>query len=97
MAKSFNRRECWYINTSTRNENESYISYLKRIIQLVKDDKIGYSEMGDCLLGSKNVYSSENLRKGYYVLQKISDNINGHCVITDNDILKEIVKQNDGL
>lgn len=53
--------------------------------------------MGDCLLGSKNVYSSENLRKAYYVLEKISDNINGDCVITDNDILKEIEKQKDEL
>lgn len=64
---------------------------------MVKDDKLGYSEMGDCLLGSKNVYSSENLRKSYYVLEKVAENINGDCVITDNDILKEIEKQKDEL
>ena len=53
--------------------------------------------MGDCLLGSKNVYSSENLRKSYYVLEKVAENINGDCVITDNDILKEIEKQKNEL
>ena len=31
------------------------------------------------------------------VVKKISENINGDCVITDNDILKEIEKQKDEL
>lgn len=53
--------------------------------------------MGDCLLGSKNVYSSENLRKAFYILDKIVDNLDGDFVITDNDIIKEIEKQKDEL
>lgn len=53
--------------------------------------------MGDCLLGSKNVYSSENLRKAYYVIEKVAENINGDCIITDNDILKEIESKKDEL
>lgn len=53
--------------------------------------------MGDCLLGSKNVYSSENLRKCYYVLDKIVDNLEGDYSITDNDLIKELELQKDEL
>lgn len=64
---------------------------------MVRDGRLNYSEMGDYLLGSDNVYGSENLRKFYYVMDKIIDKINGDMLITDDDILKEIDKQKDEL
>lgn len=85
------------IETANRQNGETYLAYVKRIIQMVRDSKIGYIEMGDALLGTGNVYSSENLRKAYYVLDKMIDKINGDAVITDNDILIEIEKQKDEL
>ena len=85
------------IETTNRQNGETYLTYVKRIIQMVRDSKISYIEMGDALLGTGNVYSSENLRKAYYVLDKMIDKIDGDAVITDNDILIEIEKQKDEL
>ena len=85
------------IETTNRQNGETYLAYVKRIVQMVRDSKIGYIEMGDALLGVGNVYSSENLRKAYYVLDKMIDKIDGDAVITDNDILIEIEKQKDEL
>jgi predicted phosphodiesterase len=80
-----------------RNDNETYVSYLKRIIKLVQEKTINYSEMGDLLLEDKNVYSSDNLRKSFYVLEKIVDNIEDDCVITDNDLIKVIEQKQQEL
>lgn len=80
-----------------RGKNESYVYYFKRIIQMVRDGLINYSEMGDALLGDKNVYSSDNLRKFYYVADKLVDNIQENIAITDNEVLKEIENQKDEL
>lgn len=78
-----------------RNKNETYISYVKRIVQMVRDGLINYSEMGDALLGDRNVYSNDNLRKFYYVIDKMVDKFDENITITDNEILKEIEHQRD--
>lgn len=73
------------------------MSYLKRIIKLVQDKTINYSEMGDLLLGDKNCYSSDNLRKAFYVIEKIVDNIEDDCIVTDNDLVKLIEQKQQEL
>lgn len=80
-----------------RKPNESYVSYLKRVVQATREKRLTYSEMGDCLLGDRNMYSSENLRKCYYALDIIADRLDEDIVITDNDVLTEIEKQKDEL
>lgn len=73
-----------------RNENESYYSYIKRVTQALEDDVIDYSEWGDCLLGADNVYSSDNLRKGYYVIKKILPKLTEVEGLTSDDVLDMI-------
>ena len=73
-----------------RNEDEKYLSYLKRIVELKRNNQISYTEFGDSLLGESNVYSSENLRKGYYLLDKIVDKIDDDVAITDNELIREL-------
>ena len=67
---------------TTRKQNEEYVDYMKRIIRMCADKQISYSEMGDALLGDLNCYSAENLRKAFYVLEKI-------CNIINNEIIKD--------
>lgn len=57
--------------------NENYLEYLRRCTQALEDKIIQYSEWGDSLLGAENVYSSENLRKAFYVISKILPKIDG--------------------
>ena len=73
------------------------MSYLKRIIKLVQDKTINYSEMGDLLLGDKNCYSSDNLRKAFYVIEKIVDQFDEDYVVTDNDLVKLIEQKQQEL
>lgn len=54
-----------------RKANESYLDYVRRCTQALEDKTIDYMEWGDCLLGSENVYSADNLRKAFYVVAKI--------------------------
>lgn len=58
-----------------RNENETYVQFMKRVVAAVENDEIGYSKMGDLLFGSGNVYSEDNLRKMYYGISKICGKI----------------------
>jgi hypothetical protein len=53
--------------------------------------------MGDLLLGDKNCYSSENLRKAFYVIEKIVENIEDDYVVTDNDLIKLIEQKQQQL
>ena len=80
-----------------RNCNESYISYLKRVIQATREKQLSYAEMGDCLLGERNVYSSENLRKCFYALDIIADKLDEDILVTDEDVLKNVAHQKDEL
>ena len=67
---------------TTRKQDEEYVDYMKRITRMCADKQISYSEMGDALLGDLNCYSAENLRKAFYVLEKI-------CNIINNEIIKD--------
>lgn len=81
-----------------RKENETYISYIKRVTNACSDKKISYSEWGDYILGTDNNYSSENLRKAFYVvyklLNKIDENNCNYDAIKDLENLRdEIYKE----
>ena len=81
-----------------RKENETYISYIKRVTNACSDKKISYSEWGDYILGTDNNYSSENLRKAFYVvyklLNKIDENNCNYDAIKDLEHLRdEIYKE----
>ena len=53
--------------------------------------------MGDLLLGDKNCYSSDNLRKAFYVIEKIVDQFEEDYVVTDNDLVKLIEQKQQEL
>jgi hypothetical protein len=63
---------------------------MKRVVDAVKNGTIDYVEMGNSLLGDKNSYGSDNLRKAFYVLQKVCDLIDDNYNYTSDDILKEL-------
>lgn len=76
-----------------RKENETYISYIKRVTNACSDKKISYSEWGDYILGTDNNYSSENLRKAFYVVYKLLNNIDeNNC---DYDAIKDLENLRD--
>lgn len=53
--------------------------------------------MGDYLLGSDNDYCSDNLRKAYYVLDRICDNLEDDVVVTDTETEQRVKQQLDEL
>lgn len=73
-----------------RDNNESYLSYIKRLAELKRLNKIDYDELGDLLLGVDNVYSSENIRKFWYIFDKIVDNIDDSIEFTEEDLFLEL-------
>lgn len=76
-----------------RKENETYISYIKRVTNACSDKKISYSEWGDYILGTDNNYSSENLRKAFYVVYKLLNKIDeDNC---DYDVIKDLENLRD--
>lgn len=76
-----------------RKENESYARFMRRVVAMAADKRISYTEMGDALLGDKNVYSEDNLRKAFYVLTKVCDKFEEETDIDGEDILNEIKEQ----
>ena len=76
-----------------RKENETYISYIKRVTNACSDKKISYSEWGDYILGIDNNYSSENLRKAFYVVYKLLNKIDeNNC---EYDAIKDLENLRD--
>lgn len=76
-----------------RKENETYISYIKRVTNACSDKKISYSEWGDYILGTDNNYSSENLRKAFYVVYKLLNKIDeNNC---EYDTIKDLENLRD--
>ena len=74
-------------------ENETYISYIKRVTNACSDKKISYSEWGDYILGTDNNYSSENLRKAFYVVYKLLNKIDeNNC---EYDAIKDLENLRD--
>lgn len=80
-----------------RHIEESYVEFAKRVTNMLECDKIGYKEWGDALLGIENNYSSENLRKAYYVISKMLPKMDGSAEFTEQDIIDNIQSQKDEL
>jgi len=53
-----------------RKENESKLSYFKRITDNKNEYDLDYSEWGELIVGEKK-YSSENCRKAYYMIKPL--------------------------
>lgn len=53
-----------------KRENETLLRYWKRVTEAKSNKQIDYTEWGDCILGQDNCYTSENLRKAFYVFEK---------------------------
>ena len=75
-----------------RRENESYIAYAKRITNGKADGTldIDYVELGNALISKE--YSSDNLRKAFYVVSEIVKNIEVEVEdnFTEDDLLSEL-------
>lgn len=71
-----------------RQINETYFDYLRRLTEMVHEGIISYEEFGDCLLGEDNTYSSDNLRKAYYVIKKLVPRIESDIEYTVDDDVK---------
>ena len=75
-----------------RRENESYIAYAKRITNGKADGTldIDYVEWGNALINKE--YSSENLRKAFYFVNSMLQNIDEEFEnnFTEDDLIKEI-------
>lgn len=72
-----------------RKENESFLSYARRLTMAVEDKTIDYNQYGDLLFGADNVYSSENIRKFYYGFKIILDKCNRDVLEDGSSLLKE--------
>ena len=72
------------------NENESYISYVKRVTNACSNKQIGYAEWGDNILGYENVYSEDNCRKGFYIVSKLLSKIDESVDISDIELVEEL-------
>lgn len=73
-----------------RKDGESFLSYCKRLTSLIDSKTIGYTEYGDGLLGAENCYSSENIRKFFYIFKKILEKLDDNVEISEESIKDEI-------
>lgn len=80
-----------------RNDNESYIAYVKRVTNACSNKKIGYSEWGDEILGYENVYSEDNCRKGFYIVSKLLCRIDDSVNISDIELIEELETLKDDI
>lgn len=80
-----------------RHLGESFVDYLKRVTLYLEEDRIGYKEWGDLILGVDNNYTSDNLRKSYYVINKLLPKLDGSADIDEDDIIRAIQDQKDEL
>lgn len=67
-----------------RGTDENYLSFSKRLIEAKKDGLISYQELADGLLQDENVYSDDNIRKFYYIYEKMVKRL-GEVETTDID------------
>lgn len=72
-----------------RKDGEKYKSFLSRVIEAKASGNITYDEMGD-LLVDDNRWSSENWRKGYYILKSIVERLDKDTEITQSDVIAEL-------
>lgn len=67
-----------------------YLSIVKKAIQDKDLGLITYDELGDIILGDNNYYSSENIRKFYYVAKKVFDKIDESNTPSDEKTIKQL-------
>jgi uncharacterized protein YnzC (UPF0291/DUF896 family) len=79
-----------------RREDENYLSYVRRVTDACANKTISYTEWGDYVLGVDNTYSSDNLRKAFYVVCKMLKGFTNDC-LSDDDAVKEIELLRDEL
>lgn len=60
---------------------------------MAAEKQISYTEMGDAILGDENVYREDNLRKAFYVLNKLCKKLDDDLRYDEKDILNEIKEQ----
>ncbi len=75
-----------------RKEGESLFDYYKRITLGKKNFDIDYIEWGNIILKEDNTYSSENLRKAFYVVEKMFKKLENENIknISDDSLLEEV-------
>lgn len=81
-----------------RRDGESYLTYIRRVTEACSNKKISYTEWGDSVLGTENVYSSDNLRKAFYCVNKmldkiVIDNIDDNAIEELENLKDEIYKE----
>lgn len=69
-----------------QNDNETYLDFVKRVTNNCANKNISYDEWGDSILGVDNVYSSDNLRKSFYVINKMIDKIQNYNCTYENEV-----------
>lgn len=82
------------MNTKSRIElakqsSETYIQYLLRMSELKRSKVIDYQEYGDCILGDDNVYAADNIRKAWYVVDKITEKIGEEAAPAGLEVLSQ--------
>ena len=80
-----------------RNDDESYIGYVKRVTNACSNKQIGYAEWGDNILGYENVYSEDNCRKGFYIVSKLLSKIDESVDISDIELVEELETLKDDI
>ena len=80
------------MNNYKRKKDESYIRYAKRLTNAVRNKSIDYTEFGNLLLGEKNVYSSENIRKFVYMFDLWLENLDEDTILTSEEITETMEK-----
>ena len=73
-----------------KNNNESFIAYIRRVTNACSNKQLTYTEWGDYLLGEENVYTEDNCRKGYYIVKKLLCKIDESVEITDDELMKQL-------
>lgn len=75
-----------------RKENETLFDYYKRITLNKKEYDEDYVEWGNLILGDNNNYSSENLRKAFYFVEKMFKKLDNEKIeeIDDDDLLSKV-------
>ena len=72
-----------------RKENETYKSYLTRIINAKENGQITYDEMGDFLVDD-NRWVSDNWRKFYYIAKEVVKKLDEDIEYTQDDVIREM-------
>lgn len=66
------------------------LAHAKKITEDKKQGLISYQEWGDLLLGDKNPYTKENLRKAYRIMELFLSKIDENVNMTDDEKLEEL-------